>query len=212
MILLSLLRWKKTLFVRIVWVNKAVISYTYVTNVINNIVEITNKVVVWYCLPSGGKGNLLAYLTNALLKTLVSCTEPGHPATTKVNLISKSQTANTFWVVSRYRPKCAIITEKGTTTWIWVPSIAPLTLGKWGEKHASYSLECTIENCGSFGSILSTVNLFKQFNIWLNFLFMVYVDLSNLFSTCLIDCGSPTIHRNMVKHSIELKPVVDSNP
>jgi hypothetical protein len=60
---------------------------------------------------------------------------------------------------------------------------------KWGGKRASCSLECTVENCGSFGLILSTANLFKQFSTWLNFLFMVSMDLSNLFSTCLIDCG-----------------------
>jgi hypothetical protein len=47
-------------------------------------------------IPSGRNKNLSIYFYNASLKTLVSCTEPGHPATTKVNLISKSHISITF--------------------------------------------------------------------------------------------------------------------
>jgi hypothetical protein len=65
-------------FVRIARVNKVVTSYTYITNVINNVAKITNNVVVPNFLPSGEKGNLSAYLTNALLKNshIVHLTRP----------------------------------------------------------------------------------------------------------------------------------------
>jgi hypothetical protein len=41
-------------------------------------------------VPRGGCGNLSPYLFLASLNTLISCTDPGHPVTTKVNLKSKS--------------------------------------------------------------------------------------------------------------------------
>ena len=49
--------------------------------------------------PDGGCGNLCPYLWVASLNTPILWTDPGYPARTKVNLMSKSQMANTFWVV-----------------------------------------------------------------------------------------------------------------
>ena len=43
-------------------------------------------------IPGGGCGKIVAYFVRALLNTLISCAEPGHPATIKVNLMSKSHT------------------------------------------------------------------------------------------------------------------------
>jgi hypothetical protein len=40
-------------------------------------------------IPGGGWGNLSPYLFYTSLITLMSCTEPGQPATTNVNLMSK---------------------------------------------------------------------------------------------------------------------------
>jgi hypothetical protein len=55
------------------------------TNVSDNIcVQIINSTIIIF-IPYDGNENLSAYFCNASLKTLVSCTEPGHPATTKVN-------------------------------------------------------------------------------------------------------------------------------
>jgi hypothetical protein len=56
-------------------------------------------------IPGGGCGKIVAYFVRALLNTLISCAEPGHPATInpatiKVNLMSKSHMASTFWVGS----------------------------------------------------------------------------------------------------------------
>ena len=51
------------------------------------------------CLPDGGCRNLWLHLSIASLNTLISCTDPGHPASTNVNLMSKSQQAMTFCVV-----------------------------------------------------------------------------------------------------------------
>jgi hypothetical protein len=41
-------------------------------------------------------GNLSPYLCMASLNTLMSCTDPRHLVTTKVNLMLKSQMANTL--------------------------------------------------------------------------------------------------------------------
>ena len=47
------------------------------------------------CIHLGGTGNERKF-ANAWLRICVSCAEPGQPATAKINLISKSQTASTF--------------------------------------------------------------------------------------------------------------------
>jgi hypothetical protein len=78
---------KKTLLISIARVNKVVLPYTFMTNVSKNICVQTIKSTIIIFIPSGGNGNLSAYFCNASLKILVSCTEPGHPTTTKVNLI-----------------------------------------------------------------------------------------------------------------------------
>jgi hypothetical protein len=46
-------------------------------------------------IPLGGTGNEGKF-ANAGVRIRESCAEPGQPATAKVNLISKSQIANTF--------------------------------------------------------------------------------------------------------------------
>jgi hypothetical protein len=99
MVLLSLVWRKKTLLVSIAGVNKVVLPYTFMTNISDNIcVQTINSTIVIF-IPFGENENLSAYFCNDSLKTLVLCTEPGHPATTKVNLISKLHIAITFWVV-----------------------------------------------------------------------------------------------------------------
>jgi hypothetical protein len=69
-------------------------------------------------LPFGGCGNLAAYFTKVFLNILVSCADPGHPATTEVNLISKSHTAMIFYVGYPCRPTWFTISSAGTTTGI----------------------------------------------------------------------------------------------
>ena len=48
------------------------------------------------------------YLVVASLNTLMSYTDPGHPARTNVNLMLKSQTTSTFCVVIPLRDNCLI--------------------------------------------------------------------------------------------------------
>jgi hypothetical protein len=99
MVLFSLVWRKETLLVSVAGVSKVVLPYTFMTNVIENIcVQKINSTIVIF-IPSSGNRNLSAYFYSASLKTLVSCTEPDHPATTKLNLISKSHTTIIFWVV-----------------------------------------------------------------------------------------------------------------
>jgi hypothetical protein len=99
MVLFSLVWRKETLLVSVAGVSKVVLPYMFMTNVIENIcVQKINSTIVIF-IPSSGNRNLSAYFYSASLKTLVSYTETGHPATTKLNLISKSHTTIIFWVV-----------------------------------------------------------------------------------------------------------------
>jgi hypothetical protein len=99
MVLLSLVWQKEIILVSVAGVNKVVLSYTFMINVIKNIcVQTINRTIVIF-IPSGENGNLSAYFCNTSLKTIVSCNESGHLATTKVNLISKSHTTITFWAI-----------------------------------------------------------------------------------------------------------------
>jgi hypothetical protein len=97
-------------------------------------------------IPWGGCGNLSPYLSWASLKTLISWTEPGHPTTTNVNLISKSHMAKTFWVVYPCLLVCWTTWLVGTTTDMCVPSMAPMQLSKYGENLGAYNLLRTVLN------------------------------------------------------------------
>ena len=68
------------------------------------------------CLPDGGCENLWLHLSIALQNTLISCTDPGHPASTNVNLMSKSQQAMTFCVVMFLRHMCWTVKSLSTMT------------------------------------------------------------------------------------------------
>jgi len=77
------------------------------------------------CIPLGGTGNEGKF-ANAWLRIRVSCVEPGQPTTAKINLISKSQTASTFWDVYPCRHVWLTTSSAGTATLTCEPSIAPI--------------------------------------------------------------------------------------
>jgi len=153
--------------------------------------------------PDGGCGNLCPYLWVASLNTPISWTDPGYPARTKVNLMSKSQMANTFWVVYPCWPVCWTTLDTGTTIGTYVPSIAPIQLSKKGWNRAPCNLGWTVLNFGSLGLITSAKSLYTLYNTSSNFLLTVSSDLSKRLSTCLTDWGAPIIHKNMHKASID---------
>jgi len=154
-------------------------------------------------IPGGGCGKIVAYFVRGLLNTLMSCAEPGHPATIKVNLMSKSHMASTFWVGYPCRPICWTNLEDGTTTLIWVPSIAPIQSLKWGWNRSPSNLSWTVVNWGSLGFTISFDRRNMQFNTSENFLLIVYFDLWNLFFTWTTDWGAPIVHKNIQSASKE---------
>jgi hypothetical protein len=66
------------------------------------------------------------HVVMASSNTLMSWTEPGHPARTNVKIMSKSQAAMTFYVVRPLRHKCCTNLLAGTTQGMWLPSITPM--------------------------------------------------------------------------------------
>jgi len=148
----------------------------------------------------------------ASLKTLMSCAEPGHPDKTKVNLMSKSQTASTFRLVSLCLFKYGTLLLLSTTTFTCVPSIAPMHSLKCGQNAGFSKFGCTSGNVGSLGLMLLCANLRRHLKTMLNVLLTVSRDLLKRLSAYLTDCGAPTIHKNIARASTDVIFLVDFNP
>ena len=113
---------------------------------------------------------------NAWFKTLVSCAQPGQPATTKVNLMSKSHTTRTFWDVKPCRHLWLTASSAGTETGTCDPSMAPIAPLKWGQKRSSLILSCSLLKVGSVGFMISFANFRKHNRTSLNFVWTVQSD------------------------------------
>ena len=133
-------------------------------------------------IPTGGCGNLSPNFSSASLNTLISWTDLGHPARTKVNLISTSHTAYTFCVVIPLLPVYWTTFSVGTMMGTCVPSIAPMHLSKYGANRGDCNLLWIVENYGSFGLMISIASFITLDSTLSNLLLHVPSDLSNLLS------------------------------
>ena len=107
MVLGSLVRRKVTQTIWVAGVHQVKFSYTMDQFCKIQLVQLeAANATEARCLPMGGCEKTWLYLVIASLNTLMSCTEPGHPARTNVNLMSKSQTVITFCVVMPLRHMC----------------------------------------------------------------------------------------------------------
>ena len=129
----------------------------------------------------------------------MSCAEPGHPDSTKVNLMSKSQIASTL--VSLCLFKYGTLLLIGTISFTCVPSIAPTQSLKCSHNAGFSKLGYTFENVGSLGTIMSCANLRRHVKTLLNVWLTVSVDLRKWLPPRLTDCGEPIMHK---KHSKSL--------
>ena len=78
----------------------------------------------WFQLPSGTMNP--SFLSMATARMRASCVEPSQPASTYVNLRSKSTTAITFYVGFDFLPLKSRCMCLGTLAKTWVPSMAPM--------------------------------------------------------------------------------------
>jgi hypothetical protein len=91
-----------------------------------------SKLIIDNYLPCGRCGKNSLSTLNTLYSTLVSCIDPGWPVDTYVNLMSKSQTADTLWVGIPVFAMYLTCSSGGSVTRICVPSSAQMQSLKYG--------------------------------------------------------------------------------
>jgi hypothetical protein len=83
---------------------------------------------------------------------------------------------------------------------------------KYGKNLRCLNLGCKVVKAASTGLMMSAASFTTHFKTLSNNLLTVPIDLSNLSSACLTDCGAPTIHRNMPSASMEVLLLLDLRP